>query len=583
MATDEDREGEAIAWHTAEILGRNIDEIKRVAFHEITPSAVLESFQKPRKIDLSLVNAQQARRILDRIVGYELSPFLKRALGRVLSAGRVQSVALFLIVQREKEINGFVPVPYWKIRVFLVKDGKKFYLDLVSIDGKKLEATEINTQEMVDKIVDELKNGVVEINSVDVTTRNQRPFPPFITSTLQQEAGIKLGFSSTKTMKVAQELYEGVSLGKRGRIGLITYMRTDSPSVARVAQQKAIFYIKEKFGANYVPDRPPIYKTRSSTAQEAHEAIRPTQVNLEPDGVKAHLSKEQYRLYKLVWDRFIASQMKSAVIETVAISANCGRYGLETKMSTIVFDGFMKVLPIKIDEGQYLETKLSVGEKFPVVDTEAKKEMTRPPARYTEATLIKTLEKFGIGRPSTYAPTIATLYRRRYIHSEKKSLVPEELGMKITDILTEYFPDIINVEFTAKMEESLDEIAEGKKNWIETLQAFYNSFLPALDRAALGIKNARPAPIKKPAEEVGRSCPKCGKPLLVRESRRGQFIGCSGFPKCKYIESEKKPAEEVGRPCPKCGKPLLMRHSRYGQFIGCSGFPECKYTESIKK
>jgi len=306
-------------------------------------------------------------------------------------------------------------------------------------------------------------------------------------------------------------------------------------------------------------------------------------VNLEPDGVKAHLSKEQYRLYKLVWDRFIASQMKSAVIETVAISANCGRYGLETKMSTIVFDGSMKVLPIKIDEGQYLETKLSVGEKFPVVDTEAKKEMTRPPARYTEATLIKTLEKFGIGRPSTYAPTIATLYRRRYIHSEKKSLVPEELGMKITDILTEYFPDIINVEFTAKMEESLDEIAEGKKNWIETLQAFYNSFLPALDRAALGIKNDRPAPIKKPAEEVGRPCPKCGKPLLVRESRRGQFIGCSGFPKCKYIESEKKPAEEVGRPCPKCGKPLLVRRSRYGQFIGCSGFPECKYTESIKK
>ncbi len=538
IATDEDREGEAIAWHTITYIGKDINSVKRVAFHEITADAVKKAFENPRKIDLNLVNAQQARRILDRIVGYTLSPFLAKKLGGFLSAGRVQSVALRLIVDREREIQNFIPKKYWTIRIFLEKNGTRFFLNLISIDDKKFEETGLDSFVLVEKIIAELKNSSVSISKIEDAQRNLRPYPPFVTSTLQQEASIKLGFTSSKTMFIAQKLYEGIDIGKKNPVGLITYMRTDSPSIAKSAQSQAFKLIKEKYGMQFVPERPPVYKAKMSSAQEAHEAIRPTDVYHTPEEIKKHLSKEQFLLYELIWKRFIASQMKSAVIETRTISGVSGRYAFETKTSKIIFTGFTEVWPVKIDLGQEINVSVEEKESYPIIETVYEEKQTKPPSRYTEASLIKAMEKFDVGRPSTYAPTMQTLYRRNYIKSERRALVPQEIGIQVVDILMKFFPEIIDIEFTAKFEEKLDKIAEGDKNWVELLKEFYKGYKPSLDKAMEEVKNT-PALEKKIKEKkyTDKICPKCNGRLVIRTGPHGTFLGCENFPRCRHTES----------------------------------------------
>ena len=541
LATDEDREGEAIAWHTANILEKDINDLKRVAFHEITKNAVLESFKNPRVIDMNLVSAQQARRILDRIVGYKLSPLL----GRNLSAGRVQSVALQLIVEREKEIQDFVPEPYWIIKILVEHNGKQFKMKLISVGEGKISPPGIKKKEDAEKYINEIKkHDKLMVDDVSKSLKKTGPYPPFITSSLQQEASIKLGFSSSKTMLIAQKLYEGIALEKKMPVGLITYMRTDSPAVSKIAQNQAAKFINEHFGPEYVPEKPPYYSAKMSSAQEAHEAIRPTHINYTPEYVKKYLNKDHYSLYKLIWDRFISSQMKPAEIETLSVIAKAGEYKFEAFKSKIVFDGFTKIWNIKIDAGETdIPDDITTNTWIKLIDILPEEEKTKPPSRYTEASLIKTLEKFGIGRPSTYAPTISTILRRRYVRKEKRFFVPEELGIMVSDVLSKYFSDVINVQFTAKMEEELDQIAEGKKNSIELLKEFYSGFKSSLDKAsgAVDIKIEKNIDKEKePVEKIEKNCPKCGKPLIIRVSRYGKFIGCTGFPKCRYIEKIKK-------------------------------------------
>ncbi|HOJ30517.1 MAG TPA: type I DNA topoisomerase [bacterium] len=542
IATDEDREGEAIAWHTASVLDKSIEDVERVAFHEITKPAVLESFQKPRKIDMNLVSAQQTRRILDRIVGYTLSPLL----GRNLSAGRVQSVALQLIVTREKEIQNFIPQPYWVIKVVVDCRGKLFKMQLVSVDNEKIQSPGITDKEKVAQYITDIKNSQqIIVSDVSRITKNTGPYPPFITSSLQQEASTKLGFASSKTMFVAQQLYEGVPIEKKTPVGLITYMRTDSPSVSKIAQHQAAKFIQETFGNEYVPDRPPYYAARVSNAQEAHEAIRPTHINFTPDHLKKHLTRDQFLLYKMIWERFIASQMKPAVVETLTIKANTGKYEFEAFKSKVVFDGFTKLWNIKIDAGEEnIPDDISEATVLELKNTEAEEKKTNPPPRYTEASLIRTLEKFGIGRPSTYAPTVSTLVKRKYVRKEKKVFVPEKLGVVVSETLSKYFPDVINVQFTAEMEKQLDEIAEGKKDGVVILKEFYGNFKPSLDKATAEmdteiktIREEKNSP--GPVEKIEKNCPKCGKPLIIRISRYGKFIGCTGFPKCRHTEKIK--------------------------------------------
>ncbi len=541
LATDEDREGEAIAWHTVAVLNKPIDDVRRVAFHEITKPAVLESFENPRKIDMNLVSAQQARRILDRIVGYSISPLL----GKRLSAGRVQSVALQLIVTREKEILDFKPQPYWVVKITAQYKEKIFSMTLVSIDGENIPAPGIINKEQAEKCVSEIKNLPLIVSEVLKTTKSMGPYPPFITSSLQQEASIKLGFSSSKTMLIAQRLYEGIPLERKKPVGLITYMRTDSPSVSRYAQNQAAKFILENYGKNYLPEKPPYYVSRISSAQEAHEAIRPTHVSFIPDNIKKYLNKDEFALYKMIWERFISSQMKPANIETLTLRANAGRYGFEASSSRIVFDGFSKLWKIKIDEGEKnLPGNISEGDRIEIMEAKQEEKKTNPPPRYTEASLIRTLEKFEIGRPSTYAPTISTLLKRKYVRKEKRTLVPEELGISVSDALSRYFPDVINVQFTAEMEKELDEIAEGKKDWTELLRDFYGSFKNLLEKASLDMNsNIKKPEVRTTVEKIEKTCPKCGKGLVIRKSRYGKFIGCLGFPKCRYTERMKTNAD----------------------------------------
>ncbi|HOK79308.1 MAG TPA: type I DNA topoisomerase [bacterium] len=540
IATDEDREGEAIAWHTANVINKNIEEVERVAFHEITKPAVLESFQKPRKIDMNLVSAQQTRRILDRIVGYTLSPLL----GKNLSAGRVQSVALQLIVTREKEIQNFIPQPYWIIKVVVNHCGKLFQMQLVSVNNEKIQAPGIMDKEKVEQYMKEIKNlQQIVVSDVTRITRNTGPYPPFITSSLQQEASIKLGFTSSKTMLIAQQLYEGIPIEKKTPVGLITYMRTDSPSVSKIAQHQAAKFIQETFGSECVAEKPPHYAARISSAQEAHEAIRPTHINFTPDYLKKHLTRDQFLLYKMIWERFIASQMKPAIIETMTVKAIAGKYEFEAFKSKIVFDGFTKLWNIKIDEGEKdIPDDIIKTTALELMDVKAEEKKTNPPPRYTEASLIKTLEKFGIGRPSTYAPTISTLIKRKYVRKEKRVFIPEKLGMIVSEILSKYFPDVINVQFTAEMEKQLDEIAEGKKDGVIVLKEFYENFKPSLDKAAAEMNTGIKTMSREKdsiVEKIEKNCPKCGKPLIIRISKYGKFIGCTGFPKCRYTEKIK--------------------------------------------
>lgn len=517
LATDEDREGEAIAWHIANVIGKSPEEVKRVVFHEIIPEAIKEAFKSPRQISLNLVDSQQARRILDRIVGYTLSPFL----GRGLSAGRVQSVALKLIVERERERENFVPQTYWVVKAKVIKDKHEFLMILSEIDGKKIEKYGLKDENVVNNIIEELKKGNLTVTEKKEEEKKVKPYPPFITSTLQQEASIKLGFSSSKTMVLAQQLYEGIRIDE-GNVGLITYMRTDSPSVAKQARNQALKYIRDAFGDAYVPEKPHIYKGKA-LAQEAHEAIRPTSVFRTPERIKPFLNEQQYKLYRLIWERFVASQMKEAVVKNIKVIARNGKYGFFVEANEIIFDGFTKLWNIKIEEGEGIIAELQKDEILNVIEYLKEEHQTSPPPRYTEATLIKALEKYGIGRPSTYAPTIAILFNRGYIRREKKALVPEKIGRAVCDILEKFFPEIIRIDFTAEMEEKLDRIAEGEKKWTEILQEFY-------DRYKVMLEDAK----EKVAE--GRICPKCQSPLILKNGPYGNFLGCSKFPECKFTE-----------------------------------------------
>lgn len=589
LATDPDREGEAISWHLAEATGADLAKVRRVVFHEITKDAVTEAFQHPRSIDMELVNAQQARRILDRLVGYEISPLLWRNVKGRLSAGRVQSVAVRLIADREREIQAFVTTEYWTIDAELTRQGSKLKKDqlragLVGIRGQR-EKLEIPTEARAAELVADLRPAAFSVSDVRRREVQRQPSAPFTTSTLQQEAARKLRFTAKRTMIVAQQLYEGIYLpDAKETVGLITYMRTDSTNVAASAQQEARAYIAEKFGPAFVPAIPRTFTKKARNAQEAHEAIRPTSTTREPDRIRAALSPEQHRLYDLIWKRFVASQMEAAVLDTTAIDIEATRtpsgtqYLLRANGSVVKFPGFLEVYREGTDDGEVDEDgrrplpELRAGEALDLLDLLPDQHFTQPPPRYTEATLVKALEEQGIGRPSTYAPTISTIVDRGYVERIERRLAPTDLGFTVNDLLVKYFPDIVDIGFTAQLEERLDDIATGERRWTPVLTDFYQPFHIAVERASESMPK-----VKMEDEPYGEDCEKCGAPLVVKMGRFGKFIACSAFPTCR---NAKPLLEKVGVACPECGiGQMVVRTSKKGRtFYGCDRYPNCPFT-----
>jgi DNA topoisomerase-1 len=581
LATDPDREGEAIAWHLKESAELDDALTHRVVFHEITKTAVDEAFQHPREIDLNLVNAQQARRILDRLVGYMLSPLLWAKVRSRLSAGRVQSVALRLVVEREREISAFEAVEYWSIAAMLAKiqnGGSSFRAKLVKVDEQDVS---LGSEKEAGELAEDLKRSSFLVARVRRGERKRNPSAPFTTSTMQQEASRKLGFSPRKTMAIAQQLYEGVEIDSQGMTGLITYMRTDSTQVAEGAQKEAREFIAEKYGPDLLPDAPPQYRARSRNAQEAHEAIRPTSVLRQPKSMQEYLSRDQYRLYGLIWQRFVASQMAPALFDTIQVeveAVGARKYLLRASGSTLRFQGFLAVYEEARDEdqkedeeGQEVVPSLEEGERLQVMDIFPEQHFTQPPPRYTEAALVRTLEENDIGRPSTYAPILSTIQQRGYVVREEKRLMPTEIGFTVNDMLVTYFPDVINTNFTATMEDELDEIAAGTHDWVATLREFYIPFSKDVEQAEREMPKVNEGP-----EPVGRDCPTCGNPLVIRYGRYGKFIGCSTFPACRYVEPW---LEKTGVRCPKDGGELVERKTRKGRtFYACSNYPTCDFT-----
>ncbi|HKX17530.1 MAG TPA: type I DNA topoisomerase [bacterium] len=577
LATDPDREGEAISWHLSNILGPVNDKIKRIEFHEVTRDAVRRALQHPREIDTSLVNAQQARRILDRLVGYKLSPLLWRKVRGGLSAGRVQSVAVRLIVEREREIEAFVPTEYWSITARLIQQGgtvpqvadASFLAKLI---GKGSDKTAIGNEAEAKALVAELDRLPYVVGEVRRRDQQRNPAAPFTTSTLQQEANRKLGYSAARTMVVAQQLYEGLDVGPEGTVGLITYMRTDSVNIAESAQQQAREYISTTYGADYVPEKPRRYTSRRG-AQEAHEAIRPTSVQRTPDAVRQYLKADQYKVYKLIWERFVASQMASAVMDTLAVDITAGPYLFRATGSRVKFPGFLRVYLEGRDFGEEETPEgwlpdLTAGEKLRLLGLDPQQHFTQPPPRYTEATLVRALEERGIGRPSTYAPIIETIKHRGYVELEDRRLYPTDLGMLVNALLVEHFPNVVDVEFTARMEENLDKVEEGAEDWVGLLAGFYGPFADELTKAEQEIQEVEITP-----EEIGEPCPRCGKPLVKRRGRYGEFIACSGYPECSYT----RPVG-IGVRCPTDGGEVVERRTRKGRvFYGCANYPNCTY------
>ncbi|MEO2068815.1 MAG: type I DNA topoisomerase [Desulfurobacteriaceae bacterium] len=574
LATDPDREGEAISWHIANALKRIRKEgIYRVRFHEITKKAIEEAIKNPDKIDENKVNAQQARRILDRIVGYTISPLLSRKFKKALSAGRVQSVALRLICDREEEIRNFVPREYWTVEGKFKKDSFEFPAKLFKVDGKKLEKFSIPNEENARKLVERAKNAEFKITRVERKERKRKPYPPFITSTLQQEASKKFGFPAKLTMQIAQQLYEGIDLGDE-RVGLITYMRTDSTRISDEAIKEVRNFIKETFGEDSLPRTKRTYDSKSSkNVQDAHEAIRPTSVYRTPESVKKYLTPQQYKLYDLIWRRFVASQMEDAVFSTVSIDIEGNGLTFRATGSVLQKEGFLKVYPIEVEEKPL--PKLSKGDEVEAKEIKGVQHFTEPPPRYTEGTLVKALEEEGVGRPSTYATIISNIIQRGYVEKEKQKLKPTELGEFVNKILKKFFPKIVDVKFTANVEEELDKIEEGKKEWKELLKEFYfGEFKDLLEKAERELKNLK-------GEKIGRKCPKCGGELLKIHGKYGSFIACSNYPDCTYKESLKEEPEKAGKSCPNCGGELVIKKGKYGKFIACSNYPNCTYTEPI--
>ncbi len=571
LATDPDREGEAISWHLANALGLPATDKNRVTFNEITKDAVKKAVKEPRAIDQSLVDAQQARRALDRIVGYQLSPILWKKVKKGLSAGRVQSVATRLICDREAEIDAFIPREYWSISAFLLPDGskKKFKAAYYGTNGKKVEVAD---EASAMQIVQDVTGGKFTVEEVKKAVAQKSPAPPFTTSTLQQEASRKINFQARKTMSTAQSLYEGVNVTGMGKVGLITYMRTDSVRIAIEAQTAAKALIGEKYGENYAPKSFRVYKTRKNS-QDAHEAIRPTNVYLTPEAVKGSLNNDQYKLYKLIWERFVASQMENAKVENTTAEITCGKHNFRASGTTVLFDGFMKVYTEGSDtesEKQTALPNLNRGDVLKADSIEPEQHFTAPPMRYTEATLVKALEEEGIGRPSTYAPTITTILARGYVTREKKSLVPTELGKVTTKLLKENFENIVDVEFTANMESRLDDVESGDVAWKQILRDFYPSFKSELERAEKELEHV------KIADEVSDVvCEKCGRMMVYKIGRSGKFLACPGFPECRNTKSIRV---EAGVACPKCGKALLTKRTRTGKtYYGCEDNQNCDF------
>ena len=571
LATDPDREGEAIAWHLAHILEIPEDSICRVTFNEITKETVKESIKNPRKIDMNLTDAQQARRVLDRIVGYKISPLLWKKVRRGLSAGRVQSVAVKLIVDREEEIEAFIPQEYWNIYAQLLerKSKKNFTAKFYGKDGKKIE---IHSKEEVDEVLKKIENGKYIVTDVKKAEKKRNPAPPFTTSTMQQEASRKLGFTLKKTMSVAQGLYEGVSVGEKGTVGLITYMRTDSTRISEEARAAAKKQITQNYGENYYENR--YFKTKEN-AQDAHEGIRPTYIDLEPDKIKEFLSNDQYKLYKLIYNRFLASQMATAIYDTVSANIDVNSYNFKANGQTLRFKGFM-TLYVETEDNKKEEEdvsipELEINEELEKKKMDTKQSFTEPPPRYTEASLVKVLEEKGIGRPSTYSPTITTILERHYIEKEQKQLIPTELGKIVNKLLTENFTDVINVEFTAKIEEEFDSIAEGKQEWKQVIRDFYAPFEKQVEKVEKELEHV------ELVEEVSDvPCEKCGRMMVIKYGRYGKFLACPGYPEC---HNAKPIVETIDEPCPKCGGKVQIRKSKKRRkFYICENNPDkCDY------
>ncbi|RCX15505.1 DNA topoisomerase-1 [Anaerobacterium chartisolvens] len=573
LATDPDREGEAISWHLANILNIDENEQCRITFNEITKNAVKSAIKAPREIDMDLVDAQQARRILDRIVGYKISPLLWRKVRKGLSAGRVQSVATRLICDREEEIERFVPDEYWSITAKLLKQkmrsgafDAKFY---GSVSGK----IELKNEEQVKQILGEIEGSRYIAKKVKTSEKKRYPSPPFTTSTLQQEAARKLGFTTKRTMMVAQQLYEGVEIKGQGALGLVTYIRTDSLRISSEAQTEAKDFIKSKYGDKYAPEEVRNYKNKSAS-QDAHEAIRPTHITMDPESIKASLSNEQYKIYKLIWERFIASQMAFAVYDTLSVDIEASGYIFKANGSKVKFAGFM-VLYIEGRDEESEDDEVSLpeineGEEFNLKKIDSKQHFTQPPQRYTEATLVKTLEEKGIGRPSTYAPTITTILARGYVEKEKKLLVPTELGKIVTDIMKNHFKDIVDIDFTAQMEKQLDDVEEGEKKWVQVMEDFYTQFVDVLKEA-----DDRIGHVEIPDEVTDILCEKCGRNMVIKNGRFGKFLACPGFPECR---NARPILEEAGVTCPKCGGKVLIKKSKRGKrYLGCENNPSCGF------
>ena len=599
LAPDPDREGEAIAWHVASILGKTKAELRRASFNEITKSAVTEALENAGTIDMQKVDAQQARRVLDRLVGYKVSPFLWKTVCRGLSAGRVQSVALRLICEREVAIRAFVPQEYWTVEATLhkAKDKKKttFTAMVAEIDGDKLE---IQNEAAARKVESDLRDAELAVANVKVQNKRRNPPQPHITSTLQQDAARRLYFSPKKTMTIAQHLYEGVEIGKQGSVGLITYMRTDSTRVAKEAVDAAREYIAEEYGKEFHPEKPPVHKSKGR-AQDAHEAIRPTYFDLSPEKVKKYLKADQLKLYTLIWNRFMASQMSPAVIERTSVDirasvtgtkgkkkSGISEYTLKTGAEKVTFPGFLKIYEDAPEEnGNGKEAKtlppLTEGDALNLDDIDTEQHFTKPPPRFSEASLVKELEANGIGRPSTYAQIISTIVSRNYVRLEDRRLSPTDLGETVNSILVDAFPELFNVEFTAEMETELDRIEEGTDTWTDVMQTFYSSFSESLDEAS-----SRTAEIKESHREVlDEKCPECGSDLIIKWSRSGKFIACTAFPKCRYTAdlggNGSANGQETDHVCEKCGAPMVIRTGRFGQFLACSAYPKCKNTKAI--
>lgn len=574
IATDEDREGEAIGYHIAYAIGEDPAKMPRIVFHEITKKAITHSLENPRNIDMGKVNAQQARRLLDRIVGYKLSPLLSSKIQKGLSAGRVQSSALKIIVDREREIKAFVPQEYYTLDALF---NKNIEAGIANYKGQKIDKLTVNTKAMADEIVAAAKKESFIIDSIEMKSRKSSTPPPFMTSTLQQSASSQLGFSPRKTMMLAQTLYEGVKT-QHGTTGVITYMRTDSLNLAQEAVESIRESIKNSFGDKYLPSKPKNYVTKNKSAQEAHEAIRPTLLDFTPEVAKKFLKPDELKLYTLIYNRFMACQMEDARFESQTILFKSDSTIFKATGRKLIFDGFYKVLGS--EDKDKLLPELKQGESASLDELKANQHFTEPPSRFSEASLIKTLESMGIGRPSTYAPTIGLLRDREYIQVEKKQIVPSEIAFTVIEVLEEHFNEIVDSNFTAHMEEDLDEIADYKKDWQKVLQEFYTPFMDKVSNGKTAIKS------RKIAIPTGEMCPQCGAELVRRSGRYGEFVACSAYPKCKYTkpnEGEEKESNEESsdETCEKCGKPMVVKSGRNGKFLACSGYPDCKNTKSL--